>query len=85
MSFDINNPNDRAACICGQAGFTGGVYRDLTWQNRIVIGRAVQEQFPDLDYKALWTHLLWLPKPEREAIRARALNKIKGGSSGVPR
>lgn len=77
VKFDVNNPDHRAACIAGQAGFVGFNCRELTMQDRARLGYAVQEQFLGMEYKELWKHLMWLSKAEREAIRARALKKVK--------
>ena len=75
--FDVNNPDHRAACIAGQAGFNGPLCRNLSMSDRVRLGYAVQEQFPDMEYKALWKHLMWLSKPERLAIREGALKKVR--------
>jgi hypothetical protein len=88
MSFDIENADNRAQGICVAAGFLGPGFSRLTMNDRTALGSAVLEilrgpgpvEIPE--YLALCKNQFGqslvpgpnkLTEPEREALRARAI------------
>lgn len=51
--FDISNPEHRAAYIAGAAGFLGPGWDRLDWEDRVRLGRAIQEEFPGVEHEDL--------------------------------